>query len=252
MKKIVLSLLLLTIIHCHSFSELFNVNYISPKSKSIKCYDKDDGRFLWQYVTWAQTYEAGGNVLLKVTENCKGLWGRRQERIWKSESYYFYKGSRIIPDHSTITFYDLYGKMSDKLEKKYSRKDNKVYCLKNNEKKEYDFDEDLIDKEVLGTCLMNYPYGREKDFEFHMMTNEPSHYKMTMVNKGIDNITVNGKVYECYKLQMIPDLGFLGIFAPFVPKTYFWYRKEFPHDFVRYEGLESGLNTPYIVMEAQD
>lgn len=196
--------------------------------------------------------EVNGKVILKLTEDCKGLWGKKYERAWKAESYYIYEGSRVIPDHATLTFYDQKGKMVDKLEKKYSSKDGKVYCLKNDENKEFEFEDDLIDKEVLGTCLMNYLYDREKDFEFHMMTNEPAHYKMTMVNKGIEALTVNGKTVECYKLQMIPDLGFLGFFAPFVPKTYFWYKAEPPHDFVRYEGLESGLNTPYIVMEAAE
>ena len=99
---------------------------------------------------------------------------------------------------------------------------------------------------------MSYPFDRKSDFIFPMLTNEPAYYSMTLVNKGIDTLTVNGATIECYKLQMIPDLGFLGIFAPFVPKTYFWYKAASPHEFVRYEGLESGLNTPYIVMQAQE
>ncbi len=84
-----------------------------------------------------------------------------------------------------------------------------------------------------------------------MLTDEPAFYNMTLVNKGVEPVDVGGKTIDCYKIQMIPDLGFLGIFAPFVPKTYFWYRVASPHDFIRYEGLESGLNTPYIVMQSQ-
>lgn len=251
-RKTLLTILFLLIIVDLGYSEIFEVTYISPKAKSIKCFNKDDGKYLWQYVTKAQTMEVDGKVMLKLTEDCKGLWGKKYERNWKSESYYAYEGGRVVPDRATLTFYDLAGKIVDKLEKKYSSKDGKVYCLKNGEKKGFDFEEDLIDKEVLGVCLMNYPYGRKEDFEFHMMTNEPAHYKMTMVNRGIDVLTTNGHTVECYKLQMIPDLGFLGIFAPFVPKTYFWYEVKAPHEFVRYEGLESGLNTPYIVMETAD
>jgi hypothetical protein len=190
--------------------------------------------------------------MLKITEDCRGLWGNKNEMSWNAENYYVYSDGVAIPDHSTITFYDPKGSIIENQGKKYSRDKRKVYCLKNNERKEFDNEDDLIDKELLGMCLMNYPYGRKEDFEFHMMTNEPAHYKMTMVNRGIENIKVNGKEFACYKLQMIPDLGFLGIFAPFVPKTYFWYKVLAPHEFVRYEGLESGLNTPYIVMEASD
>lgn len=251
MKKISL-LLALLMVSAASYAEVFRVSEISFKAKDIKAYNKDDGKYLWQSVSRSQTMEADGKVVLKITEDSKGLWGNKNERTWKVENYYSYSGDRVIPDHSSVTFYDPSGKVAEKQEKRYSQKDGKVHCLKNDEKKEFDFEDDLIDKELLGTCLMNYPYGRKDDFEFHMMTNEPAHYKMTMVNKGIDKIKVNGKEFECYKLQMVPDLGFLGIFAPFVPKTYFWYQKQAPHDFVRYEGLESGLNTPYIVMEAQN
>jgi hypothetical protein len=252
LKKISLFILFALIFSGPTFSEIFKVSYINPKTKLIKAYNKDDGKYLWQSITKVQTVEVNGKMMLKITEDCRGLWGNKNERTWRAENYYIYSGVVAIPDRSSITFYDSKGNVVEKQGKKYSRDDKKVYCLRNEEKKEFDYEGDLIDKELLGTCLMNYPYGRKEDFEFHMMTNEPAHYKMTMVNKGTEILTVNGATIECYKLQMIPDLGFLGIFAPFVPKTYFWYKMTLPHEFVRYEGLESGLNTPYIVMEASD
>lgn len=252
MKKLVLLLLILFVFAFSAYAERFNVTYISLQPKSIKVFKKDDGKYLWQYVTQARTLEAGGRTMLKITENCKGIWNNRDERTWQSESYYFYENNRVVPDRAALTFYDLKGKVVEKIEKRYSPADKKVYCVKNNEKKEYDFENDLVDKEVLGVCMMNFSFGRKEDFDFHMMTNEPAHYRMTMVNRGIEALTFNGATVECYKVQMVPDLGFLGIFAPFVPKTYFWYEVKSPHEFVRYEGLESGLNTPYIFMQAVD
>jgi hypothetical protein len=259
MKKLVLLTIICFAFAGTAYAEQFNVTYISLQPKSIKVFKKDDNKYLWQYVTQARTLEtglpagkAGGRTMLKITENCKGIWNDRDERTWESESYYFYENKRVVPDRAALTFYDLKGKVADKIEKKYSAKDGKVYCVKNGEKKEYDFDDDLVDKEVLGVCMMNFSFGRKEDFDFHMMTNEPAHYRMTMVNRGIEAFNINGATVECWKIQMVPDLGFLGIFAPFVPKTYFWYKVASPHEFVRYEGLESGLNTPYIVMQAVD
>jgi hypothetical protein len=253
MKKLIgFLILILTLLAAASFAETFNVTYIRTSPISIKASNKDDGKYLWQSLGQVRTVEADGRVMLLATEKCKGIWGNKEKRTWNVESYYIYEGSKITPDHSTLTFYDMDGKIVEKLTKTYSKKDGKLYCVKNNDKKEFDFEDDLIDKEILGTCMMNFPYGREKDFEFHMMTNEPSHYKMTMVNKGTETLKQNGKDVECYKLQMVPDLGMLGFVGAFVPKTYFWYKVAAPHDFVRYEGLESGLNTPYIVMEAQE
>jgi hypothetical protein len=225
---------------------------MSQKPTYIKAYNKDDGKFLWSSVAEISPQKIDGKDMLVITERSSGLWGGKDKRQWNVENYYSFTNGRAIPLHSSIVFYDMNSKEVESQRKTYNAEDSKVYCNKNGDKKEFDFERDLVDKELLGTCLMNYPYNRKSDLEFHMMTNEPAHYKMTMVNKGIEVIRVNNKDIKCYKLQMIPDLGFLGIFAPFVPKTYFWYRVEAPHDFVRYEGLESGLNTPYIVMEAQN
>lgn len=250
MKKLLLFALIGLIFAGAAYADQFKVTYISPQPKSIKVFKKDNNKYLWQYVTVARTLEVSGRTVLKITENCKGIWDDRDERTWETESYYFYENKRVVPDHAALTFYDLKGKMTDKIEKTYSAKDKKVYCVKNGEKSEYDFDDDLVDKEVLGVCMMNFHFGRKEDFDFHMMTDEPAHYRMTLVNRGIETVSTNGATAECYKIQMVPDLGFLGIFAPFVPKTYFWYKVAPPHDFVRYEGLESGLNTPYIVMQA--
>jgi len=233
-----------------SSAEIFNVTYISTSTKEIRAYNKDDGRSLWQSSTRAEKLEVDGAPGLRITENSKGIWNGRDLRQWRAENLYSINGNEIIPVRSSIFFYDTNGLTVEAQTKTYSRRDGKVYCLKNGDKKTFDCDPDIIDKELLGICLMNYPFSRSKDLEFHMMTNEPAHYKMTMVNLGKDTLVYGDKKISCYKLQMIPDLGFLGIFAPFVPKTYFWYKTEPPHEFVRYEGLESGLNTPYIVMES--
>jgi hypothetical protein len=253
MKKRMLLFILLGLLFASSaYCEVFKVTYIPTSQIKINASNKDDGKYLWQSVGQVRTVEIEGKTMLLVNEKSKGIWNNKDERTWNTESYYLYDGGKITPDHATLTFYDMNGNVVEKLTKTYSKKDGKVHCLKNNDKSDFDFDDDLIDKEILGTCMMNYPYDRDKDFEFHMMTNEPAHYKMTMVNKGKDTLKVNGKDVECYKLQMVPDLGMLGFVGAFVPKTYLWYKAAAPHDFVRYEGLESGLNTPYIVMEAQE
>ncbi len=242
-------------------AEQFNVTSINPSPVYINVFNKDDGKPLWHYVTSVQTLESEGNVTLQVTEKCEGIWDNKDERTWVSVSTYSYADNKVVPVHALLTFYDPNGREIDSLEKDYSLADNKVHCKKINkektfditeEDKDFDFDADLVDKEILGVCFMNYPYDRKEDLEFHMMTNEPAHYKMKIVNLGKETLKLDGSSVECYKLQMIPDLGFLGIFAPFVPKTYFWYKAAAPHEFVRYEGLESGLNTPYVVMEVSE
>jgi hypothetical protein len=159
MKRIMLFIVFL-FVSSSVHAEQFNVTYVGLQPKSIKVFKKDDGKYLWQYTTQAQTLEIGGRTMLKITEDCKGIWNNRDERTWKSESYYSYENNRIEPDHTMLTFYDPKGNIVEKIEKGYSRKDKKVYCVKNRDKKEFDFEDDLIDKEVLGVCMMNFPLWR--------------------------------------------------------------------------------------------
>ncbi len=72
-------------------------------------------------------------------------------------------------------------------------------------------------------------------------------YKMKIkISYQPEEIDVQGKKTECYKIEMKPDLGFLSIF---VPGLNFWLKSDAPHDFVRYEGPEKGPLSPTVIQE---
>ena len=51
-------------------------------------------------------------------------------------------------------------------------------------------------------------------------------------------------------MELILDLGLLNLLTKyFLPKTYMWFTVKEPHTWVKYEGLESGLGSPYVMME---
>jgi len=253
MKKILLVSIASVVLACSAHAEIFNITHISGIPREITAHEKDSGKYLWRSTTAVSTAEIGGHKCVKITEDGAGQYGSdKKYRTWQVESIYLYENNTIIPQRSDLVFKDKDGVITGMLRTVFDSAEGTVKCKLLNENKRFDYKDGIIDKNGLGVALMNYPYDRKKDFVFPMLTNEPAFYNMTLVNKGIDALTVNGRTIECYKLQMIPDLGFLGIFAPFVPKTYFWYKAAYPHEFMRYEGLESGLNTPYIVMQAEE
>jgi hypothetical protein len=250
MKKLSILLLVCIAFAGAAFAGTFKIMSVYEKPTEIKAYEKDSGKYLWQCTDTFTTFEADGQLFIRFTEDGEGQYGSdKKYRTWKAESIYLYENETIIPRSTKIEFKDKDGVVVGLLKTVFDPKEGTVKCKLLNDKKEFEFKEGLIDKDALGVAFMNYSNDIKKEFVFPMLTNEPSFYNMTLVDKGIEALTVNGATVECYKFQMVPDLGFLGIFAPFVPKTYFWYRAEFPHKFVRYEGLESGLNTPYIVMK---
>jgi hypothetical protein len=96
---------------------------------------------------------------------------------------------------------------------------------------------------------MNYPFKEKRGLDFYLLTHAPAMYKVNARYKGKERIVVGNQEVDCYKLQMLPDLGFFNFLRVFIPKTYFWFEAKPPHFLVRYEGLESGLGTPYVVVE---
>lgn len=108
---------------------------------------------------------------------------------------------------------------------------------------------DTLAVEGIGTALRALPFDPPRPFDAHLLTNEPKLYRVTLAPRGRERIRTPAGTFDCYKVEMIPHLGLLGMFRPFVPKTYFWFTVEPPHFWVRYEGLETGLGSPRVVMD---
>lgn len=236
------SVLILASIASLSFAESFNVKNVIYGTTNLKAVDKSSGAPLWESVLKVEK----GKGFIYSEERGAGIWGQgRTYKTWDTKAYFKLEGTKLVPDQVEIVFKDKNGSVIQTIKKSYDRRNHAVYCAINGKTKTFDFDVDLIDKEEMGVCASNYDFDLKKDLVFHFLSNQPTRYKMTLKYLGTETI----RNILCYKLQLIPDLGALNMIGAFVPKTYFWMEAASPHDFVRYEGLESGLGTPYIVLE---
>jgi hypothetical protein len=251
MKKIRL-ILTIVVLFCASLSyaEMFEFTNIAEGSQCVRAWEKSSGKDLWQNTIVTQIVSHEGKDFLYIEEKGAGIYGKdKKYKTWLSQAYYQVQGARVTPYQTRLVYKDKKGKTIQTIEKFYDQKERKVICEVNGRQKKFDFKADLVDKELLGTAVRNYPFNERRDLVFHLLTNEPTLYKITLKHQVEETLIIDSRMVKCHKLRMIPDLGALSIFGAFVPKTYFWYTAEKPHEFVRYEGLESGLGTPYIVME---
>jgi hypothetical protein len=254
MKKTAVILLLFCFVFASiSQAEVFQFKYMRKGKEVLKARDKGSGKPLWQSVFQSQKTEHKGKSFLYLKEEGSGIYGKDKKfKSWIAEAYYRLEGTRAVPYQTKLVYKDQKGKTLQTVTKYYDPEKKKAICSINGKEKEFKFTEDLVDKEILGTALQNYPFEEKRDVVFHLLTNEPTLYKITVKYRGKEKIKVEGEEILCHKVQMIPDLGLLNVFGAFVPKTYFWYKATPPYDFVRYEGLESGLGTPYIVLESSE
>ena len=251
MKRIFVALLVVSLVFASlSFAEILKIEYTRKGLEDLKATEKSSGKDLWQSKNLIQRTTHKGETFLYIKEDGAGIYGKdKKYKSWASQAYYRLEKKRAIPYQTQLVYKDRSGKVIQTITKFYDPEEKKAVCGVNGKEHKFEFKDDLIDKEVLGTCLQNYPFEEKRDVVFHLLTNEPTLYKITVKYRDLDTLIIEGKIVKCHKLQMIPDLGLLNVFGAFVPKTYFWYKVDPPHDFVRYEGLESGLGTPYIVLE---
>jgi hypothetical protein len=232
-------------------AEIPSIEDLALGSHGLKASEKSSGKALWRSeVKSRKTANEKGEPFLLIEEDGAGAYGKEGKyQIWHSAAYFQITGTKLMPYQVKQIYKDPSGRITRTAEKYYDQGKKEVRCNINGSLKNIEFKSDLVDKELLGTVLINYPLDRPS-MVFHLLTHEPTLYKITMKYLGNETVNVGSKQFECYKLQMIPDLGALNILGAFVPKTYFWYTLSEPRRFVRYEGLESGLGTPYIVLEA--
>jgi hypothetical protein len=248
-KRIILAAFLALVLPALAGAELFKINYIPFGAQKVTVRDKASGKALWESLT---RVEKSGQYIV-VSEDGEGIYGQDKKfKRWHSAAFYRYEGDKATPYQASLTFRNAAGATLEAITKYYYLKEKKVVVATGSKQKEFSFLPDLIDKEEIAFAFINFPFAEKRDMELHLLTNEPTLYKIALKYLGIENVSLGGKNVSCYKLQMIPDLGLLNMLGAFVPKTYFWYKVEPPHEFVRYEGLESGLGTPYIVMAAAD
>lgn len=223
-----------------------NIKDIAGKTYTLVSRAKSSGRLRWQSCVKSQIIEHKGETFIYFAEEGRECVGEGKYNTWVSSGFSYLDGT---PYWIKVTLKDSEGKVIEAVDKFYDAENKKVICEVNGKIKEFEFKKNLFDKQNIVIFLMNYPFQEGKDLDFYLLTHAPAMYKINAKFKGKEKIRVGNQEVECYKLEMQPDLGFFNFIRVFIPKTYFWFEAKPPHLFVRYEGLESGIGTPYVTVE---
>jgi hypothetical protein len=111
---------------------------------------------------------------------------------------------------------------------------------------------DTLTVEGIAGILQFLPFENWRPFTAHLLTNDPQVYAITLELRGKERVRTSAGEIESYKIELVPQLGVLGVFRPFLRKAHFWFSTAAPHVWVRYEGPENGQGSPQVVMEPQN
>jgi hypothetical protein len=117
------------------------------------------------------------------------------------------------------------------------------------ESRQFSVPADTLAPEGIAGILRFLPFEHWRPESVHLFSNEPRLYEMKIEMRGKERVKTTAGDFECYKIELMPQLGALNLLRSFLPKAYFWFTVEPPHFWVRYEGPENGAGTSQIVME---
>src|SRR5262249_36077191 len=108
---------------------------------------------------------------------------------------------------------------------------------------------DTLAVEGIAGILRFLPFESSNAVPLHLLSNEPKLYPVKLVIRGKETVRTAPGSVESYKVDLVPELGFLNLFRSLAPKTFFWFTAAPPHSWVRFEGPENGPGTPEVIME---
>ena len=226
-KYIILILSILLFNGIPLLAEPFKVPPIIPNEKGTIVTEYKDGGLRWKADWKTDIYIENGETKFKLVIKAKGLTSPfRKDMTWRSVSIWKAE-DEFIPLESETRIKDLRGNL----------------------RKQYDITSDTLIVEGIVYALRTLPFGTDGTTKAKILSNEPELYNVEFKERGIEKIKTKDGEIECYKVEIVPKLGVLGVFKILFPKTYFWFTVEPPHRWVRYEGLENGVGTPEVVME---
>ena len=239
MKKYLLLFILLLLIASGALAQSFK------ESITLVSRDKATGEKRWESKVDGQYLVYKGKTYIYFIE--EGKDAKPGGLSWRSSAYSNVNGGEVSPYSVDVVMKNDRGEVVNKISKYYDAEKGKVICQVNGQVKEFPYQPNMFDKQNMAIILMSFPFGQKNEIRGSLVTHDPAVYAVRIVHRGEEKV---GDI-PCYKMEMIFDLGVFNLFYSFIPKFYFWCETAPPHGFVRYEGLESGLGTPYVVIEGK-
>jgi hypothetical protein len=212
-----------------------------------------DKRTGWEAKWGMEEIQVQGKKAVRFTETGSGrLSDYSQEVRWSTQSVWLAEGGfRPLDTERTITATD--GKVLLVERKHFDHEKATVHLERTRETggketENLDVPADILAIEGLAGVLRFANVPKSRPLSAHVLTNEPKVYSVSFEWRDEESVKTPAGEFHCYKVEMIPHLGVLNVIRPFLQKTYFWFTVAEPHNWIRYQGPESGPGTPEVVM----
>ena len=194
-----------------------------------------------------------------LREKGLGNYGEFQNIKWEIESRLQLKDNLLCPIYSITDVKDRTGNNNFSLRKDYDYQNQKIAILKTDAQQniidsaEFPLKNKTVDYVTLMFSLKPFvqKLNQKETVKFNLLSIEPQIYKIIARFEKEEEIQIDGRQIQAIKIRLTVDKGMLNLVLPNAIRTAFiWYEKTPPYACLRYEGLESGKNSPYVIIES--
>jgi hypothetical protein len=194
-------------------------------------------------------------LIYKYTSRGEGSYDKYKDIVWDVTAEMEEKGDFLYPLESIRVIKDKQGHIIVTYDKRYDYNKQKIYYTMSDDQgkiiktKEFSIKGKAVDDDTLTSFLKTFvahlnQYGYQT---FYLLSSEPEIYKTTVKVIGPEVLDLPIGKINTIKLRLIPDLGQFGGLGPMIPPTFVWYAQQEPHDWLKYEGLETGILSAHII-----
>jgi hypothetical protein len=225
-----------------------------PAEKGTVVVFETNGKPRWSANWTMQPATVNGQKAVKFTEEGKGNYDSYPPNItWTTESVWL-AGSAFQPLSVDKVVRDSNGATLTTEQKAFDLTKNVIRLTRTvangrQETKTLQAPSDTLAADGLAGILRSLPFGENRNFPAHLLSNEPKIYDVTFEPRGRERVRTAVGEFDCYKIEVVPHLGVLNVAKIFIGGTYFWFSAGEPHFWVKYEGYENGIGSPRIRME---
>lgn len=247
MKKMIVAVLMLAV------AAVLHAGEGDVKTFRYKCVDMK-GITLWESnITIAPAAGQGEDVYL-MTEEIKGrYYGSDGITSRRREMRYIENKEQLTPLSMDEKVFSESGNLIRESTQRFYPDKKRVECTVKDlaggkEKKEsLRYDGDIINGMIMDDYIERFLAAGEKKRAVYLLEGAEL-YRMTLRIVATEQVTVNGKTREAYKIALDPEIGLFNPVKIFITKNHEWYSTEPPYEWIKFQGLESSLDSPIVEM----
>jgi hypothetical protein len=188
-----------------------------------------------------------------ITEKMHGVYSGFDGRIsWVAKTDFERTKDAVKPLNMDQRIFDASGKPIAVVKQYFNYSDKIVTCTyedlvkKTFSKKEFAFSGNIINRLLQGLCGQKFIEQGQVSKKMQVISPEPAIYDFELKKVDEEDIELNGRKIKAYKLCFDPMLGIFNFIKVFLPRSYVWHSAEPIFEWLKYDGLESGVNSPQV------